>query len=467
MNSTQNWKHYQNQLTKYIDLLSNNSNPFTQELTEDFRKKKVNRLLSSCEDENFKNWIDNLIESQTINEGMIDNINLNFSSFNSLKYFTKIISQSIQIGNTSDLLAKFDEDCLVEFKVVHKDDIPKLKFNPTPLKFVTTTAIAYLDTNVDFKLLYERYKPYENILKDETDHIYHDDMVGKIVGCKTGSSPIKGIFKKEIQGDFYNCASLNVVLNNSKDANVKIFNNGKLQMTGIPKIEDGKKVCEYICSLLKQMSDAESVDEENPLVYNKKRICLKSYKTVMINTCYEIGHNIDRETLYKIMLNRYNLNAIFDSEGYPGVRIEYYYNTNNIGHVKQGKCICSKTCTGKGAKATGEGEGRCRKISIAIFQSGSTIIAGGCKEEKPIFIAYNFINNILRQIIGEVAKPENLTKKLKKKNLKIKYIEKANITNNKLYNKLLNYMTTPNISLEIKPKVEIKAKKKLVIKKLK
>ena len=146
------------------------------------------------------------------------------------------------------------------------------------------------------------------------------------------------------------------------------------------------------------MSDAETVDEENPLVYNKKRICLKSYKTVMINTCYVIGHNIDRETLYKIILIRYNLNAIFDSEGYPGVRIEYYYNTN-IGHEKQGKCICSKPYIGKGAKATGEGDGRCRKISMSNFQSGSTIIAGGCKDEKPIYIAYDFINNILRQIV--------------------------------------------------------------------
>ena len=465
MNSTQNWKHYQHQLTKYIDLLSNNSNPFTEELTTDFRRKKVDRLVSSCDDSDFKSWIKTLIESGTIDERTIDIINVNFSSFNSLKYFTKILSNNYKVGEVTKLISAFDEDALVDFKVEHKDNIPRLKFNPTQLKFVTTTAIAYLDTNVDFKLLYERYKPYDNILKDSSEHIYHDNMIGKIVGCKTGSSPRKGVFKKEIQGDFYNCASLNVVINATKDANVKIFNNGKLQMTGIPKIEEGKKVCGYICNLLKAMSDAETSDEENPIVYNKKRIVLKTYKTVMINTCYEIGHCIDRETLYKIILNRYNLNAIFDSEGYPGVRIEYYYNTNNIGHDKQGKCICPKTCTGKGAKATGEGEGRCRKISIAIFQSGSTIIAGGCKDEKPIYIAYNFINNILKQIIGEVAKPENLTKKMKKKNLRIKYIEKTNITNNNLYAKLLSYATGENISLEIKPKEDTKVKKNLVIKK--
>ena len=173
------------------------------------------------------------------------------------------------------------------------------------------------------------------------------------------------------------------------------------------------------------------------LVTNKKRICLKSYKTVMFNTCYEIGHNIERETLYRIILKRYKLNTIFDSEGYPGVRIEYYYNTNNMGTKNQGKCICSSKCTGKGKNATGDGEGKCRKISIAIFQSGSTIIAGGCKNAEPIYTAYNFINNILKDILPEVAKPDNSSKKMKKKNLKIKYIERGKITNSEIYEKVM------------------------------
>ena len=71
----------------------------------------------------------------------------------------------------------------------------------------------------------------------------------------------------------------------------------------------------------------------------------------------------------------------------------------------------------------------------------------------------------MRQIIGEVAKPENLVKKMKKKNLRIRYIEKTNITNNNLYAKLLNYATGANISLEIKQKETNKVRKKLIIKK--
>ena len=464
MISTHNWKHYQGQLTKYMDLLTNTNNPYIDELRSDFRDKKVKRLLSSIEEENYKNWVNNMICEGDLNESTLDLIITNFGSYNSLKYFSKFLVNNTILGDKSSLKPYLYKDAILNFKEEHHTLIPKLKFNPTPLKFVTTTAIAYLDTNVDFKLLYDRFIPPDDIMKDNVDIIYNSHVVGKVVGCKTGSSPIKGLFAKEGLGDFYNCASLNVVLTTTKSANVKIFNNGKLQMTGIPTIEDGKKVCEYLCELLREMANNESADEENPLVFNKKRICLKTYKTVMINTCYEIGHNIDRETLYNIMLNRYNLNTIYDSEGYPGVRIEYYYNTNNIGHPKQGKCICSKTCTGKGVKATGEGEGCCRKISIAIFQSGSTIIAGGCKDEKPIYTAYDFINKKLKEIIGEIAKPENLSKKLKKKNQKIKYIEKTNISNIELYNKLISVLKPNKNNVELKI-IDKPKSKKLVIRK--
>ena len=270
------------------------------------------------------------------------------------------------------------------------DKTPKLKLNPGKLKFVTSTAIAYLNTSIDFKKIYALFTPPKLItLKDKNEIEYHEEVIGKIVGCKTGDLAIKGFFKKDNLGDFYNCATVNVVMTKHKSANVKIFNNGKLQMTGIPHPEMGKTAVEYVCSLLKELSSKCS--EEDKIVLSKKRVELKDYKTVMINSCYDIGFSIDRESLYNIILNRYKLNTIFDSEGYPGVRIEYFYKKSNVGKKSEGKCNCSVKCKGKG---TGIGENNCRKISIAIFQSGSAIIAGGCTDEKPIINAYNFINRI-------------------------------------------------------------------------
>ena len=230
-----------------------------------------------------------------------------------------------------------------------------------------------------------------------------------------------------------------MVLNNTKDTNVKIFNNGKLQMTGIPKPESGIVVCNYICDILKKMYEEESPDCKNSIIIKNDdepvNFSLKSYKTVMINTCYEIGHFIDRESLYRKLINQYSLNAIYDSEGYPGVRLEYYYNTNTVKTHNEGKCICTDKCKGKG---TGIGENQCRKISIAIFQSGSAIIAGGCSDAQPIYDAYDFVNNIISEILPEIVKTDKLSK-LKKKAVTNTFIKIDQITNKDVYDKLIQF----------------------------
>ena len=58
--------------------------------------------------------------------------------------------------------------------------------------------------------------------------------------------------------------------------------------------------------------------------------------------------------------------------------------------VNNGICNCDEICTGKGLN------GSCKKITIAVFNSGKIIITGGrnykqCKE------AYEFINKILQE----------------------------------------------------------------------
>ena len=45
LSSSNNWKYYQIQLTKYIDLLG--SNPYVDELKEDFKKAKIQRILKN------------------------------------------------------------------------------------------------------------------------------------------------------------------------------------------------------------------------------------------------------------------------------------------------------------------------------------------------------------------------------------------------------------------------------------
>ena len=74
------------------------------------------------------------------------------------------------------------------------------------------------------------------------------------------------------------------------------------------------------------------------IVDDKKKLTMKTYNTVMINTCYELGIGINRDILYDIIIKRYGLSTIYESDGYPGVRIQYFYNENNIGTEHEGKC---------------------------------------------------------------------------------------------------------------------------------
>ena len=115
---------------------------------------------------------------------------------------------------------------------------------------------------------------------------------------------------------------MNIVLTNTKCANVKLFGNGKLQLTGIPSPELGLKTIDIIISLIKNIKD--DMETNTKIVFDKKRVTLQKYNTVMINTCYELGIGINRDILYDIITNRYGLSAIYESDGYPGVRVEYF-----------------------------------------------------------------------------------------------------------------------------------------------
>ena len=163
----------------------------------------------------------------------------------------------------------------------------------------------------------------------------------------------------------------------------------------------------------------------------------------MINTCYDLGLSIDRDITSSILEHRYNLHTVWEGDGYPGVRVLFYYNTKTIGTLDEGKCICTiknntgtnelVKCAGKGS---GDGENQCRKISIAIFQSGKVIIAGGCKSSDPIFTVYNGFNKIIKEIASEIRKIN--TRSTKQKNMAGQYdIPKSSITNLYIYEKIL------------------------------
>jgi len=329
-------------------------------------------------------------------------------------------------------------------------------FNPTELKYVTSTAICFIkieasseykynpdnsiiikDDNsfeIQFQKIYDDFIPPSTTQFNVLSSTYHNNCINTIVGCISHKADNKGFChckpNKRLNNDnnkhFQNSLSFIVCIDTMKDVNIKMFINGKLQLTGVPLEADGKRAVNVLCDY----------------IYNKYKIKMgiDSYSTVMINTCYDLKFNINREILYDILIEKYNLITVFDTEGYPGVRIHYFYNQHTTLTDNEGQCICNNLCDGDG---DGLEMGNCKRISVAIFQSGKVIIAGGCSDLKPIESAYRFINSIMKDIQSDIQKelinaPQNnriIRNRRQVKLTKIK-LEKNKIDNFELYRNL-------------------------------
>ena len=74
---------------------------------------------------------------------------------------------------------------------------------------------------------------------------------------------------------------------------------------------------------------------------------------------------------------------------YPGVNIKYFINTNNW----DGICCCENRCDGKGRA---DGDGDCKKVTIAVFKSGKIIITGAQNTDQ-LETAYYFITEFINE----------------------------------------------------------------------
>ena len=82
-------------------------------------------------------------------------------------------------------------------------------------------------------------------------------------------------------------------------------------------------------------------------------------------------------------------------------------------------------------------DNNCRKISIALFQSGKVIIAGGCQDTKPIYSVYKLFNKVISEIVNEITKIDSTGVKKQVKKVKEIYISKSTINNMNLYENVL------------------------------
>lgn len=267
-------------------------------------------------------------------------------------------------------------------------------FTPTPYKVSTITATGGINTCINLDTLYNNVRIVE-FKSDEDGFVYIE------FGKKKSESISRGYHKKlsvtrrkkTASKRFDNQATLILRDSLHNYVNIKVFRNGNIQMTGLKSIEAGRGAIDKVIEEIRRIH----AEEDPNVVENVDNIQNINNRVRLINSDFRVGFDIKRDKLHKIV----RFGGVFCSYEpciYPGVKIEFYWNRAKDG--QDGMCTCEPPCNGKGC---GDMLGFCKKITIAVFQSGCIIITGAQSYEQ-IDDAYTFICNVLQENFDEVHK---------------------------------------------------------------
>jgi TATA-box binding protein (TBP) (component of TFIID and TFIIIB) len=246
-----------------------------------------------------------------------------------------------------------------------------------PIRISTMTQVASLTTKIDLREL------FASLPKDGTDVLTY-----AIHGYEAKGDSGK---KKKVMGDetvggktrkryFFNQVTLHVQV--GKQINMKVFNNGGIQMTGLRSETQGSDAIACMVAYVKSL-DAEV--QQNIFVDSVSPVC-ESSRMVMINSDFDLKMMVDREKLHRHVVSAGHYSS-YSPEIYPGVNIKYYYN---LAKQQTGICNCDGVCDGKGHN------GACKKVTVAVFRSGKVIITGGQHMDQ-IHTAHEFICGFVKE----------------------------------------------------------------------
>ena len=264
----------------------------------------------------------------------------------------------------------------------------------SPLRISTLVTTGHLGSTIQIKNLFSEIKrhlipigyPEEGILKMECEmqvigYSARDLLTKRRVSEKTffnqGTIVIR---KKRDDGE-----------KDFKEVNVKIFANGGFQMTGVTNEEFSKETILWLIHILNTFTPAIST---TPLELTK-------FSVQLLNSDYKMNALAKRAELHKILCEKYHLSSTLETTVYQGVNTKYYYNEESPAENPRGICNCPRFCSGQG---DGTAIGNCKRITIAVFQTGSIIITGA-RSKKQLDEAYEYMNGVLQTHEREVTRP--------------------------------------------------------------
>ena len=344
----------------------------------------VNMSVSNNIDEEWKKFMSSKNDNESDDSDVDDYFN------NDENYISANLNENLNYENISEI------------------DIPK----SSKIYISTKTKIAYLNSMIDLKEMFwlipvlkymepkngviKKQMKFNSIKEEELTDIkerlknesYYDEQIITSIINPTGRIKFKdirkitiGLSKKDImsyrskkKSAFYNCFVLIIRLkieNAFKEFHVKIFNTGKLEIPGIQDDSVFEKILQMIIEILQPNIQEKLCYREN------------TCETVLINSNFNCGFFINRESLYDLLKYKYNIQSIYDPCSYPGIQSKFYFNPD-VEH--QNGCQISKENM--------ELYQNVKQISFMIFRTGSVLIVGKC-DEYILYLVYNFLKNIL------------------------------------------------------------------------
>jgi hypothetical protein len=353
------------------------------------------------------------------------------SSYNEYDYN----DNNAELKTISEENIKFTTSCRPDS---NNEEIPKA----TDIYISTKSKIAYLNREIDLKEIFWKIPivpyamPKNGVIKkqikfnsttqEEVDiiqenlknELYFEEQILTSINNPNGRIKFKdirklsvGISKKDImsyrskkKSAFYNCfvMILRIKINDIfKEFHIKVFNTGKMEIPGIQNDSIYENVLSSILTTLQPHI-------KEPVGY------LQKSDTVLINSNFNCGFYINREVLFDILKQKYNIQCIYDPCSYPGIQCKFYYNPNVT--LQMGKQISAEDK---------EKYPNIVEVSFMIFRTGSILIVGMC-EDYVLYIIYEFLKQLLLEefykINQKVTQPEvdkTKEKKIRKKNILI------------------------------------------------
>jgi hypothetical protein len=316
----------------------------------------------------------------------------------------------------------------------------------------TKSKIAYLNREIDLRGVFwkvpvisyatpqngviKKQMKFNSLTQEELDGVqenlkyenHYEEQVITNINNPNGRIKFKdirkisvGISKKDImsyrckkKSAFYNCfvMILRIKIDETfKEFHIKVFNTGKLEIPGVQNDSIFETVLKNIINVLQ------------PHVVEKLEYLQKS-DTVLINSNFNCGFYINRETLFDILKFKYNIQCIYDPCSYPGIQCKFYYNedlkdqtgiqptqTKEVLKDENGKKIKDKKIV---------------EVSFMIFRTGSILIVGMC-DENVLYLIYEYLKVLLEKefhkINQKIITSENKISKDKKKKVRRKNIQ--------------------------------------------